>query len=294
VRSPRAALPSAPGHIVAELASAEALPLARVLDRIQRDSGDQFIHRMVKVLPEENGDLPYVLAGFELGRYTPDVFERHQVAFPDHIRNSVPKRQAEFAAGRLCAQSMLELYGHGKHAVAIGPHREPVWPQGFIGSITHNGVYAAAVACPATRFLGIGIDIETVVGAEARSALMDLVVSSDELDCMNAQGGAIAFDPLLTLVFSAKESFFKAAFEQVRTYFDFDALKLVRIDPQHRVLHFEGMQTLSATLSKGSAYQAYFDFLGESSLFTVVVIRNNRERPGAVKFDSFGSDAIAV
>ncbi len=269
-------------------------PLARVIHRIQQEADDRFIHRMIKVLPDEHESLPYVLAGYELPRYSADVYQRYRIECPTHIRNSVPKRQAEFFAGRACARTMLELYGQGQHTVTIGPHREPIWPQGFIGSITHNGSYAAAVACPANKFIGIGIDIESVVSTDARHAMMDLVVSPEELECMRTEGVDFDFDTLLTLVFSSKESFFKAAFSQAKTYFDFDALKLIRIDAQRRVLYFESMFALSRKLGKGLQYQAHFDFLGNASLFTVVVIRDHPEKTDSVNFDSSSLNLLAV
>ncbi|UUZ50689.1 hypothetical protein LP420_13630 [Massilia sp. B-10] len=90
------------------------------------------------------------------------------------------KRQAEFIAGRICAQAALAEYGNGRHSVAIGSHRQPLWPAGLIGSITHNGQYAAALVCPASALLGVGIDIESVVSDDARQAMTELVVSADE------------------------------------------------------------------------------------------------------------------
>lgn len=259
-------------------AEPEVQLLARVLEKIALPAGEQFIHRICKVLPDHAGELPYVLGDFQLGRYSADLFERHGLDFPLHIRNSVLKRQAEFAAGRLCAQSALALQGITGQRVAIGTQREPLWPPGFIGSITHNALYAAAIACPGTRFLGIGIDLETIVEADARQAIVELVLTPAELQILVDDVGGLDFNCLLTLVFSAKESFFKAAFGQVQTFFGFEALALERIDTARRILHFRSTQTLSDRLPKGLAHQAYFELIGARSLFTVVVIGH---RPGA-------------
>ncbi|UUZ56161.1 hypothetical protein LP419_13060 [Massilia sp. H-1] len=62
-------------------------------------------------------------------------------------------------------------------------HRQPpaaALAPGLIGSITHNGQYAAALVCPASALLGVGIDIESVVSDDARQAMTELVVSADE------------------------------------------------------------------------------------------------------------------
>jgi enterobactin synthetase component D len=205
--------------------------------------------------------------------FGPELFDRHGIEFPLHIRNSVLKRQAEFIAGRLCARSILDAYGLGQHVVAIGKHREPMWPDGFIGSITHSGQYAAAIACPEDTILGVGIDIETIIQSDGRQAMVDLVVCDEELRSLQESGSALGMDCLLTLVFSAKESFFKAAFPQVKGYFDFDAVKVHRIDEAARIIHFRCAQTLSPLLPVGQEHEARFNFIGDTSVFTAVILR---------------------
>jgi 4'-phosphopantetheinyl transferase EntD len=54
---------------------------------------------------------------------------------------SVEKRWREFAAGRSCARKALAASGHAPVAVLQGAGREPVWPQGIVGSITHCSTY---------------------------------------------------------------------------------------------------------------------------------------------------------
>lgn len=62
------------------------------------------------------------------------------------VENSVEVRRAEFAAGRTCARNALGLLNGPQVPIAIGPFREPIWPSGFCGSITHDGGAAAAIA----------------------------------------------------------------------------------------------------------------------------------------------------
>lgn len=246
----------------------------RLLERIGNDTGESFIHRALCILPGERSDLSYLLARFRIEHFQRSLFAHHGIDFPAHIRNSVAKRQAEFIAGRLCAQAILAAYGLEQHTVGIGSQREPLWPPGFVGSITHNGHYAAAIACPAATLLGVGIDIESVIQGEARQAMVDLVVSRAEADLLRAAAGELSFDCLLTLVFSAKESFFKAAFAQVRAFVDFDAVNVEAIDAARRVISLRCMTELSEHLYAGRKFYAYFDFLDMGAIFTVVVLQN--------------------
>ncbi len=237
-----------------------------------------FMSYEARVLPAS--ELPFVLARFQLQRFKPALFAQEGIAFPEHIRNSVAKRQAEFIAGRLCARSILAVHGIAQVPIAIGMHREPVWPEGFIGSITHNGQYAAAIACPSSALMGIGIDIESVIKDDARQAMEELVVSPEEAGFLALSACGLSFNCLLTLVFSAKESFFKAAFAQVREYFDFDAVKIVGIDAEQSLMRFRCEHTLSERLARGYVYDARFELLDGASILTVVLLKNER-LPGA-------------
>ena len=261
--------------------------LARALDTLANAYGGQFFASVARVLPHDERSLPYFLARFRMELFAPELFERHGIDFPPHIRNSVVKRQAEFIAGRLCARSILDAYGQGEHVVAVGTHREPRWPTGFLGSITHSGLYAAAIACPAPGIAGVGIDIETIIKPEARQAMMDMVVNAAEAEYLRRRAGAVGFDCLLTLVFSAKESFFKAAFPQVNAYFDFDAVEVFEIDLARQVVRFRCTQSLCPGLRQGQAHHAHFDFIGDRSLFTAVLLKDATAVPAAVNADSY-------
>ena len=233
----------------------------------------RFFTGVSKQLPFNNRGLPYYLAAFRTDHFSPDQIDRYEIDFPAQIRNSVVKRQVEFFAGRLCARMILDAYGLERHVVATGKQREPVWPEGFVGSITHSGGYAAAIVCMSNDMVGIGIDIETIIGSDARQAMLDLVVGDRELRFLRSRGGSLDIDCLLTLVFSAKESFFKAAFPQVKRYFDFNAVEIVGIDEALGLIEFRLVDTLSAGLVAGQVHRAHFDFIGGTSVFTAVLLK---------------------
>ena len=256
-----------------------------------------FIRCHLRLLPGAPQRFPYVLARFQRALFAPGLFSQHGVIVPDSIRMSAPSRQAEFLAGRVCAQAILQTHGLGANVVGIGAHRQPLWPAGVVGSITHAHQYAAAVACAGAGLLGIGIDIESIVGAEAREALATIVVSEREIACLHQAGGTLDVATLLTLVFSAKESFFKAAFEQVGRYIEFDALELFHVDLAARMLHFRCAHTLSAHLPRGRVCEARFVFLEDAVLTVVALGREDAAMPGhglAVNIDSDLSGRNAV
>jgi 4'-phosphopantetheinyl transferase EntD len=112
----------------------------------------------------------------------------------------VANRVAEFAAGRVAARRALAALGVGPVVIPVGERRLPVWPTGVVGSITHcAGMVAAAVAW-LEDLTAIGIDGEPAVPLEP-----DIV----EAVATPAERAALADELAATVVFSAKESFYK-------------------------------------------------------------------------------------
>jgi 4'-phosphopantetheinyl transferase EntD len=77
-------------------------------------------------------------------------------------------REDELKSGRAYAKCALSRLGVFDEDLPMGSDRSPVWPVGFIGSITHvrknsEGFCAAAVA-RLDQFLALGIDIEYAAG----------------------------------------------------------------------------------------------------------------------------------
>jgi 4'-phosphopantetheinyl transferase EntD len=129
------------------------------------------------------------------------------------LGRAVPKRQQEFAAGRLCARRALSAWGQGEAAIRVGAEREPLWPQGFVGSITHTAGLAAAAVAPAELCRGLGIDVER--SAELGVHLWPAICVRREIDWLESLPAAVR-TPAAAVVFAAKEAFYKAQFPTTR------------------------------------------------------------------------------
>jgi 4'-phosphopantetheinyl transferase EntD len=139
------------------------------------------------------------------------------------LGHAVPKRIGEFAAGRTCARRALELLGFPVHPIGRGPDREPIWPVGIVGSITHCEGYCAAALARATEISSIGIDAEP--NEPLAGDVLKMIGRDEEMDTFNAQfsGHEINWGKLL---FSAKESFYKAWFPIAKIWLDFKEVKI--------------------------------------------------------------------
>lgn len=207
--------------------------------------------------------LALVPDGFSLQR-----FDEEGIALPENIARSVPARRMEYFYGRLAARNALAPLGLAHVQIGTGTMREPLWPDGVRGSISHNRRFAAAVALPAGDGRAVGLDLETVVGTASRATLISTAVSSAELAYLASLDAPYSFDCLLTLVFSAKESFFKAAFPEVGRYFDFDAVALREFDFGAGSMRFDVREALCAGLGPGASRLIHFVMIDADTVLT--------------------------
>ena len=153
------------------------------------------------------------------------------IALPASIRNSVAKRQREFVAGRVCARQALRAAGApATEEIPIGFLRAPVWPRGFVGSITHTAGVAAVAVARSTDARSVGLDLEPIISAEAAGSVASMVARSEEL-CLATDSG-LAPHVALTVVFSVKEALYKCLAPLVGRVFDFLEVQAISVTPQ--------------------------------------------------------------
>ncbi|MGZ3181897.1 MAG: 4'-phosphopantetheinyl transferase family protein [Telluria sp.] len=134
----------------------------------------------------------------------------------------VPRRRAEFTAGRNAARAALASLGLAPAPILVGTRRAPVFPAGVTGSITHTAGFCAAAVARCGEVLAVGIDAEGVKPLPAE--LAPLILRPEE------QGGNLPYAG--KLAFSAKEAFYKAWFPLHGTELDFLDVR-VGIEPAH-------------------------------------------------------------
>ena len=136
------------------------------------------------------------------------------------VQRAVASRRAEFTTGRVCARAALARLGVPVEAVPVGDRRAPVWPDGVVGAITHCAGFRAAAVARASEVRALGID------AESHAPLPDGVLGAVSDAGERAVLGALApTDPAVCwdrLLFSAKESVYKAWFPLTGSWLGFD------------------------------------------------------------------------
>jgi len=115
-------------------------------------------------------------------------------------------RRRDFTGGRACARRALAALGYEALPILPGPNREPIWPSGVVGSITHCTDYCGSVVGRATHFRSIGIDAER--HERLPEGVLDIVADREEREWIERHSGMdVWWDRVL---FSAKESVYKA------------------------------------------------------------------------------------
>jgi len=145
-----------------------------------------------------------------------------------HIAKAVPKRQAEWTIGRVCARAALARLGLAPGPIVSGTDRNPSWPPGVVGSITHTDTVCAVAVARAADVVSLGIDVETAAPLDAD--LEPLICTPAERRWLDAQPSEER-GIWSKLVFSAKESFYKCQYPRTGQLLDFLDVEL-SLDPR--------------------------------------------------------------
>ena len=160
------------------------------------------------------------------------VEEARELGFglPAGLENAIHKRRREYLAGRISAGNALRhlLGSAGLEGEIAGDDDDvPRWPQGVVGSISHGAGFGFAAVAAADRYRGLGVDVERVVTAEQAGRLGARVLNEREMSLRQGSGG-LSEAEMFTLVFSAKESAYKALFPRYRQVLGFSDVELER------------------------------------------------------------------
>ena len=135
------------------------------------------------------------------------------------IAGAGASRLLEFATGRHCAREALRALGEAPVAVPRREDRQPVWPPGIVGSISHASGYCGAVVARTSTCLGLGFDVEE--WGRMRPELWRRIATPPEREWLRAQAGEA--ERWATLLFSAKETFYKAQYPRSASFLGFQA-----------------------------------------------------------------------
>jgi 4'-phosphopantetheinyl transferase EntD len=164
----------------------------------------------------------------------------------------VEQRRWEFSTGRRFARAGLSLLGTGDEPELGLIGRRPLWPSGYVGSISHSGLLAIVIVSNNPQLEGLGIDIEPA--SPTPEATDRMVLTPAERGRLAATGRLFA-----TQVFSAKEAVYKAVnpisgsmigFQDVELKFDAAATRFSA--------HYTGSSEANRIMQRGNGFSSIY------------------------------------
>ena len=149
----------------------------------------------------------------------------------DLIAKAVAERRREFITARRCARTALRAFGYLDAPIRTGPEREPQWPAGMTGSITHCAGYRSAAVARIADMSLLGIDAE--LHGPLPDGVIERIARPAEKDMLGRLGITHPGVHWGRLLFSAKESVYKAWYPLTGRWLGFEEADL-RIEPESR------------------------------------------------------------
>lgn len=169
------------------------------------------------------------------------------------IEHALEKRKKEFRAGRNGAHLAMRRLGLKAEPIMRGQHREPLWPEGVIGSLSHTQNYCVAICSKlhaGIALLGVDVeqnlpladDVDSYVHSEPERALLE---SLEDLP--------------KRIIFSAKESLFKCMYPLLGRYFGFRDVEL-SLDPLTRQFDYVPARAGKTRVPRIEGFTGYYVF----------------------------------
>ena len=139
------------------------------------------------------------------------------------VASAVNKRRREFATGRSLARYSLDFhFGIRNFDLVKADDRAPIWPPGIAGSLSHSDTQAWIALADSSR-VSVGIDGEDRTVLEP--ALWPMVLTDPEVEYLHS------LEPRQRnrhglILFSAKESLFKAQYPRTGQFLGFKAVQV--------------------------------------------------------------------
>jgi 4'-phosphopantetheinyl transferase EntD len=143
------------------------------------------------------------------------------------VEGSANKRKTDFSTGRYCARKALEQIGIDYAEILRDSGKQPLWPEGIVGSISHSSLLTGAIVGKSKNIVSVGLDIETIGGVESNMwHLLFLESEQQFLNSLNEEDRNM----YPTLLFSLKESFYKFQYPLTRQFLEFNEVEFIMKD----------------------------------------------------------------
>ena len=158
-----------------------------------------------------------------------------QLEHPLKIAQACVKRKNEYLCGRVLAQAVLNHhFGLNQPITSMYEHL-PIWPTHVLGSISHS--QNKLIVALSNNAVYLGIDIEHWVTSEFAQESAHLILTPSEFDLWKSKAcDFFDFASYVSLIFSIKESLYKAVYPTAKQYIDFLEASIIDINFENQNL----------------------------------------------------------
>lgn len=193
--------------------------------------------------------------GLGVYQFAPDMAH----SLPALLASATVTRKVEYLVSRACAAALLRQLGAPTCHVGMQEDRSPIWPPGFVGSITHTRALIAVAVGSSSRARSLGIDAESLVDDDGLTTIARYCLQPQETLWLDRLP-SIAPTQVGTLIFSAKEAFYKCLYPHINQYIDFTDAVVDAIDCESGVLRLRLLKSPAANFPDGFALEGTFRF----------------------------------
>lgn len=138
------------------------------------------------------------------------------------VDGAAQTRIEQFTAGRVCSRAALGRLGVAATTPILrGEDRAPIWPTGFIGSISHTDTWCAAAVARTEELRSLGIDLES--STPLKETLLKRVCTPKERGWLRTLPAPGVTGKIL---FSAKEAVYKCQYPLSKQFLGFHAVEI--------------------------------------------------------------------
>ncbi|PNK64835.1 4-phosphopantetheinyl transferase [Pantoea sp. FDAARGOS_194] len=225
-------------------------------------------------------DVLLAQARFDLTFYDDSFSARWNLPLPSALRHAVKKRRAEYLASRWLAREVTGRIGIPDFLLQNHSDRSPIWPPGVQASLSHtDGAAALAVT---RQPLCIGVDIESVMSPRTAEETAALLMSDQEEVRLRAL--PLPFSQAATLLFSLKESLYKALWPQLHQPMDFPQASLLEADIAAGKAVLVLNHSFSAAFAAGMRLEAEFQLEADRVLTLLTCPAAGNKKPASSPF----------
>lgn len=215
---------------------------------------------------------------FDASRYHDELCEQWCLPLPPRLQKAVKKRRAEYLASRVLARQIMARLGHSGFILHNAADRSPLWPAGIQASLSHSD--SVVVVAATSRSLCVGVDVEQKMTAGTAHETAGMLMCAAEKAYLHTL--PLDFSLAATLLFSLKESIYKALWPQLHQPMDFHQAELIQMDLASQCATLQLTHRFSETFKEGCLLQAEF-LLQDKYVITLVTHDGKNRLSGQAK-----------